>query len=393
MLSPQAEQQQLRRMSSTKSISNNQHIQRRESQQGRPSTSSEGKQSASEDDTKICQCYCNERRLFPALQAEIDALKKVLDVKEKENQRALLYSEILQKEVEKLQEIIEKQSKDMNRSQRYLFTREASEKNLSLTISTLKSERKSAEILEAQNLELFQRNQYIEGQLAMAREQVICIGDELAQTIQMKEKLLEEAACVGATNDRIAKERELTAKRAEQRAEQAETNLALFKLKVAKREKEFLLRDEILMDKVARSQQRAYETLDMANRMTDRYYAAKDATESSNDMVHVSNSRGAVIIGRLERERELLRSRELQLIDEKSFLQMQIVSMGSREQTPHEFVHSTRAKTSQSSERRPSIGHKLAAITVNQAVQTEGVGNKDASVVIAGVDEPPTDST
>ena len=355
--------QKLRRISSS----------RKNNAPRRPSTSASSsitKKSISED--SVCQCYCTERLLYPALQTEIDALKKVLVVKEKENQRAILYSDILQQEIEKLRMIIEKQSKDMNRSQRYLFTREATEKNLSLTITAMQTERKSAEILEAQNLELFQRINNIEELLNMEREKVIRISDELAQTIQIKEKLLEEAACVEATKERFFKEKELMAKRAEQRAEDAEIAFIALKQKVAKRDKEFLLRDEILMDKVSRSHQRAFETLAVANQMTDRYYAAKDASESNSDMVHVSNSRGAVIINRLERERELLRSRELQLTDENNFLQMQIVTL-SREQTPAEFAHSTRTKTSQSSERRLSMGNKLAAITISQAVQTERI--------------------
>ena len=355
--------QKLRRISSS----------RKNNAPRRPSTSASSsitKKSISED--SVCQCYCTERLLYPALQTEIDALKKVLVVKEKENQRAILYSDILQQEIEKLRMIIEKQSKDMNRSQRYLFTREATEKNLSLTITAMQTERKSAEILEAQNLELFQRINNIEELLNMEREKVIRISDELAQTIQIKEKLLEEAACVEATKERFFKEKELMAKRAEQRAEDAEIAFIALKQKVAKRDKEFLLRDEILMDKVSRSHQRAFETLAVANQMTDRYYAAKDASESNSDMVHVSNSRGAVIINRLERDRELLRSRELQLTDENNFLQMQIVTL-SREQTPAEFAHSTRTKTSQSSERRLSAGNKLAAITVTQAVQTERI--------------------
>ena len=90
--------------------------------------------------------------------------------------------------------------------------------------------------------------------------------------------------------------------------------MAEFKQKVALREKEFLLRDELLMDKISRSQQSAYKTLDLANAMTDRYYAAQDAIEASNEQVQIVHSRGALIISRLERERELLRSREIELV-------------------------------------------------------------------------------
>lgn len=387
------QQQQLRR-SSLKTAQGDSLQRRGSQQQRRPSTSVLSIKSKSiSDDTadNVCQCYCTERKLYAALQTEIDALKKFLVVKEKENQRGLLYSEILQQEIEKLRAIIEKQSKDMNRSQRYLFTREASEKNLSLTIDNLQSERKSAEILEAQNLELFQRNKYIEGQLAMSKEKVMHVSDELAQTLHIKGKLLEEAVSIEAAHVFSMKQIALTLKSAEQRAEKAETALAAFRQKVAKRDQEFLLRDEILMDKVARSEQRAYKTLNLANEMTDRYYATKDAIDASNEMVHVSNSRGAIIISRLERERELLRSREIELTDEKNFLQMQIISLGSREPTPAEFSHSARAKTSRLSERRMSIGNKLAAITVNQAVQTEGAGYEEA-VGNAGIDEPATDS-
>ena len=93
-----------------------------------------------------------------------------------------------------------------------------------------------------------------------------------------------------------------------------EATLAEFKQKVALREKEFLLRDELLMDKVTRSQQSAYKTLDLANTMTDRYYAAQDAIDASQEQVQIVHSRGALIISRLERERELLRSREMELV-------------------------------------------------------------------------------
>ena len=90
-----------------------------------------------------------------------------------------------------------------------------------------------------------------------------------------------------------------------------EATLAEFKQKVALREKEFLLRDELLMDKVTRSQQSAYKTLDLANTMADRYYAAQDVIDASQEQVQIVHSRGALIISRLERERELFRSLEM----------------------------------------------------------------------------------
>ena len=125
------------------------------------------------EDSNNCACYCSDRKLYSALLAEVEALKKVIVVKEKENERGIGYADILQLEIEKLRAIIDKQSKDMNRAQRYLFTKEASERQLSSTITTMQSERKSAEILESQNVELFQRTKQLEAQVSVLKEREI----------------------------------------------------------------------------------------------------------------------------------------------------------------------------------------------------------------------------
>ena len=137
----------------------------------RPSTTTST--SVHPEDSNYCACYCSDRKLYSALLTEVDTLKKVIAVKEKENERGIGYADILQLEIEKLRAIIDKQSKDMNRAQRYLFTKEASEKQLSSTIITMQSERKSAEILEQQNIELFQRTKKLETQVSVLKEREI----------------------------------------------------------------------------------------------------------------------------------------------------------------------------------------------------------------------------
>lgn len=137
----------------------------------RPSTTISS--SVHPEDGNYCACYCSDRKLYSALLTEVEALKKVIVVKEKENERGIGYADILQLEIEKLRAIIDKQSKDMNRAQRYLFSKEASEKQLSSTITTMQSERKSAGILEQQNIELFQRTKQLETQVSLLKEREI----------------------------------------------------------------------------------------------------------------------------------------------------------------------------------------------------------------------------
>ena len=314
-----------------------------------------------------CPCYCADRKLYPALQAEVVALKAVIEQKAVEYQRSVQYADILMLEIEKLRAVIEKQSKDMNRSQRYLFTREATERRMTNSITTLQGEIKSAAILEAQNLELFERNRALQADMASTKARLDAAQDELKQAMEVKEKLFEEAVSIETKHVATTTLAQAQIKRAEQRAHDAEVALAQFKERVTKREQDFLIRDDLLMDKISRTQQSAFVAQAVANEMTDRFYLAKDAADGAKEQVQISNSRGAVTISRLEREREKLKSREAQLTDEKNLLQLQLVSIGTRQQTSAEFSSPSRAK----SERRLSSSSSSAAAAAAAVSDTE----------------------
>lgn len=183
----------------------------------------------------------------------------------------------------------------MNNRQYLLLSHDDVQRELEIKIKSLLSEIKSSEFLEKQNLELFAKVQSLNSELAQSNTSINKLNGEITQIRGFKDSYIADSLKAEAVLTLNISDIDYELKESNARLIKSEAEKLNAQQRLAKREQNFLLREELLLDQIARLKESKYESLNTVNNLTDKYYTAQNSLETKDHLITVSNLRNAVL--------------------------------------------------------------------------------------------------
>jgi hypothetical protein len=241
-------------------------------------------------------CSCQQRSLNAALQSELKASKDVNALQVLESKKSFVYLALLQDEIDKLHQVIEAQKIESCRNQPLV----------SIQNTRPIKDDQSSKILAEQNLELHETVQLLQAQLFQSNTVVLNQEDELKHIYNTRNERSLDSTQFEMSRRYTKSDIEIDIH---------EQNIATWKKEslemknlMMRKEKQFLLREDLLLQQISRLKLSEYNSLNKLNDLSDRFFEVKDNIEEKDHMISISNSRNETLNGRLSLIRETQRS-------------------------------------------------------------------------------------
>jgi hypothetical protein len=241
-------------------------------------------------------CSCQQRSLNAALQAELKASKDVNALQVLESKKSFVYLAVLQDEIDKLHEVIEAQKIEYSRKEPVVNTKESRQVIVD----------KSSRILEEQNLELYETVQLLQAQLHQSNTVVLNQEDELKHIYDTRNERSLNASKFEMSRRYTKSDIEIETH--EKNVTSWKNEIIEMKDRMMRREQQFLLREDLLLEQISRLKISEYNSLSKLNDLSDQFFEQKDNVEEKDQMISISNSRNDKLDERLSLIRDTQRS-------------------------------------------------------------------------------------